>query len=150
MYLVMAVTVKGKTGELGATTTNRLVNISDFFAQQVGIVALAHRLLQTQVWLNGAARVQHPVFYLSFCLCVPSLCSSSAGLQKSTSWTCMAVGSISNTWGTLHATACSLFGLMLRPSSVQQGFRIWYKLLERWHCPAHIQVCAVQGLWEPW
>ncbi|WIA07912.1 hypothetical protein OEZ85_007391 [Tetradesmus obliquus] len=35
VYLVMAVTVRGKTGELGATTTNRLVNISDFFTQQV-------------------------------------------------------------------------------------------------------------------
>lgn len=35
MYLVMAVTVKGRTGEKGATTTNRLVNISDFFTQQV-------------------------------------------------------------------------------------------------------------------
>eukprot|EP00879_Flechtneria_rotunda_P024675 GHRR01026177.1.p1 GENE.GHRR01026177.1~~GHRR01026177.1.p1 ORF type:complete len:383 (+),score=119.03 GHRR01026177.1:288-1436(+) len=35
VYLVMAVTVKGKTGERGATTTNRLVNISDFFTQQV-------------------------------------------------------------------------------------------------------------------
>jgi hypothetical protein len=31
----MAVTVRGKTGELGATSTNRLVNISDFFTQQV-------------------------------------------------------------------------------------------------------------------
>eukprot|EP00878_Enallax_costatus_P016271 GHUV01017068.1.p1 GENE.GHUV01017068.1~~GHUV01017068.1.p1 ORF type:complete len:703 (+),score=205.92 GHUV01017068.1:410-2518(+) len=35
VYLVMAVTVKGKTGEKGATTTNRLVNINDFFTQQV-------------------------------------------------------------------------------------------------------------------
>jgi exportin-2 (importin alpha re-exporter) len=35
VYLVMAVTVRGKTGELGATSTNRLVNISDFFTQQV-------------------------------------------------------------------------------------------------------------------
>jgi hypothetical protein len=31
----MAVTVRGKTGELGATSTNHLVNISDFFTQQV-------------------------------------------------------------------------------------------------------------------
>ncbi|KAF8072350.1 hypothetical protein HT031_000009 [Scenedesmus sp. PABB004] len=35
VFLVMAVTVKGKTGERGATTTNALVNIGDFFAQQV-------------------------------------------------------------------------------------------------------------------
>jgi hypothetical protein len=35
VYLVMAVTVKGRTGEKGATSTNRLVNVSDFFTQQV-------------------------------------------------------------------------------------------------------------------
>lgn len=35
VYLVMAVTVKGRTGEKGATTTNRLVNVGDFFTQQV-------------------------------------------------------------------------------------------------------------------
>lgn len=35
VYLVMAVTVKGRMGEKGATTLNRLVNISDFFTQQV-------------------------------------------------------------------------------------------------------------------
>jgi hypothetical protein len=35
VYLVMAVTVKGRTGERGATTTNRLVNVGDFFTQQV-------------------------------------------------------------------------------------------------------------------
>jgi exportin-2 (importin alpha re-exporter) len=42
VYLVMAVTVRGKTGELGATSTNRLVNISDFFAQQVGLTGQGH------------------------------------------------------------------------------------------------------------
>lgn len=35
VYLVMAVTVKGRTGERGATTTNRLVNVGDFLTQQV-------------------------------------------------------------------------------------------------------------------
>lgn len=37
VYLVMAVTVKGRMGEKGATTLNRLVNISDFFTQQVRV-----------------------------------------------------------------------------------------------------------------
>ena len=36
VYLVMAVTIKGRTGAQGATTTNRLVNIDDFFKSQVG------------------------------------------------------------------------------------------------------------------
>jgi len=36
LYLVLAVAVKGRTGERGATTTNKLVNVDDFFAQQVG------------------------------------------------------------------------------------------------------------------
>jgi hypothetical protein len=35
IYLVMAVTVRGRTGERGATTTNRLVDVGDFFAKQV-------------------------------------------------------------------------------------------------------------------
>ena len=35
LYLVLAVAVKGRTGEKGATTTNKLVNVDDFFAQQV-------------------------------------------------------------------------------------------------------------------
>lgn len=35
VYLVMAVTVKGRTGEKGATTTRRLVDVGEFFAQQV-------------------------------------------------------------------------------------------------------------------
>jgi hypothetical protein len=41
VYLVMAVTVKGRTGEKGATSTNRLVNVSDFFTQQVRLRAAA-------------------------------------------------------------------------------------------------------------
>lgn len=35
MYLVTALTVRGKTAAAGATTTNTLVNLQDFFAQQV-------------------------------------------------------------------------------------------------------------------
>jgi exportin-2 (importin alpha re-exporter) len=35
VYLVVALTVRGKTGERGATTTNQLVSIGDFFMQQV-------------------------------------------------------------------------------------------------------------------
>lgn len=33
IYLVMALTVRGKTGASGATTTNELVNLQDFFKQ---------------------------------------------------------------------------------------------------------------------
>lgn len=35
IYLVLALTVQGKTGALGATATNQLVNINDFFTSQV-------------------------------------------------------------------------------------------------------------------
>lgn len=35
MYLVLALTVRGKTGAQGATTTNQLVNVLDFYQQQV-------------------------------------------------------------------------------------------------------------------
>ncbi|KAL4452248.1 hypothetical protein ABPG75_007910 [Micractinium tetrahymenae] len=35
LYLVTALTVRGKTAAAGATTTNTLVNLQDFFAQQV-------------------------------------------------------------------------------------------------------------------
>ena len=35
IYLVMALTVRGKTAAQGATTTNQLVNVLDFFSQHV-------------------------------------------------------------------------------------------------------------------
>jgi exportin-2 (importin alpha re-exporter) len=35
VYLVTALTVRGKTAAAGATTTNTLVNLQDFFAQQI-------------------------------------------------------------------------------------------------------------------
>ncbi len=35
IYCVIALTVKGRTGERGATSTNTLVDIQDFYAQQV-------------------------------------------------------------------------------------------------------------------
>lgn len=35
LYLVTALTVRGRTAAQGATTTNQLVNIPDFFQQQV-------------------------------------------------------------------------------------------------------------------
>ncbi|GAX80072.1 hypothetical protein CEUSTIGMA_g7510.t1 [Chlamydomonas eustigma] len=35
IYLVLALTVQGKTGAQGATTTNQLVSVHDFFASQV-------------------------------------------------------------------------------------------------------------------
>lgn len=35
LYLVLAVAVKGRTGERGATTTNKLVNVEEFLAAQV-------------------------------------------------------------------------------------------------------------------
>lgn len=57
MYLVMAVTVKGKTGELGATTTNRLVNIGDFFTQQVGASRTVSGAVGCQECIN--AMVHH-------------------------------------------------------------------------------------------
>ncbi|KAI3438113.1 hypothetical protein D9Q98_000554 [Chlorella vulgaris] len=36
IYLVTALAVRGKTAAAGATTTNALVNLQDFFAQQIG------------------------------------------------------------------------------------------------------------------
>ena len=35
IYLVVALTVRGRTAAQGATTTNQLVNIGDFYSQQV-------------------------------------------------------------------------------------------------------------------
>lgn len=35
IYLVMALTVRGKTAAQGATTTNQLVNVTDFFNQHI-------------------------------------------------------------------------------------------------------------------
>lgn len=35
MYLVVALTVRGRTAAQGATNTNQLVNIGDFYSQQV-------------------------------------------------------------------------------------------------------------------
>ena len=35
IYLVMALTVRGNTAAKGATTTNQLVNVMDFFSQHV-------------------------------------------------------------------------------------------------------------------
>lgn len=35
IYLVMALTVRGKTAAQGATTTNQLVNVMDFFNQHI-------------------------------------------------------------------------------------------------------------------
>lgn len=54
VYLVMAVTVKGRTGEKGATTTNRLVNVGDFFTQQV-------RLQYATTAVLGQLLAQHVV-----------------------------------------------------------------------------------------
>ncbi len=36
MYLVVALAVRGRTAAAGVTSTNQLVNIQDFFNQQVG------------------------------------------------------------------------------------------------------------------
>ena len=41
LYLVTALTVRGRTAAQGATTTNQLVNIPDFFQQQVGPSAIS-------------------------------------------------------------------------------------------------------------
>lgn len=39
MYLVVALAVRGRTAAAGATSTNQLVNVQDFFNQQVGPLA---------------------------------------------------------------------------------------------------------------
>ena len=44
IYLVMALTVRGKTAAQGATTTNQLVNVLDFFNQHVLPELQAQRL----------------------------------------------------------------------------------------------------------
>ena len=36
LYLVVALTVRGRTAAAGATATNQLVNVPDFYSQQVG------------------------------------------------------------------------------------------------------------------
>ena len=41
MYLVVALTVRGKTAAHGATATNQLVNVADFFENQVPVSLIA-------------------------------------------------------------------------------------------------------------
>ena len=41
MYLVVALAVRGRTAAAGATSTNQLVNIQDFFNQQVDLCSPA-------------------------------------------------------------------------------------------------------------
>lgn len=41
MYLVVALAVRGRTAAAGVTSTNQLVNIQDFFNQQVGSCSTA-------------------------------------------------------------------------------------------------------------
>jgi hypothetical protein len=59
VYLVMAVTVKGRTGEKGATTTRQLVDVGEFFASQVCVCCLApFQKVQANphtscVWVDG-------------------------------------------------------------------------------------------------
>ena len=43
MYLVVALAVRGRTAAAGVTSTNQLVNIQDFFNQQVGSCSPARR-----------------------------------------------------------------------------------------------------------
>jgi hypothetical protein len=38
VYLVVALTVRGRTAAAGATATNQLVSVADFFTQQVGFL----------------------------------------------------------------------------------------------------------------
>ena len=49
IYLVMALTVRGKTAAQGATTTNQLVNVMDFFNQHVLPELQSHQLDQRPV-----------------------------------------------------------------------------------------------------
>ena len=44
VYLVVALTVRGRTAAAGATATNQLVSVADFFTQQVGVAWCAARL----------------------------------------------------------------------------------------------------------
>ena len=44
VYLVVALTVRGRTVAAGATATNQLVSVSDFFTQQVGEPGIAKPL----------------------------------------------------------------------------------------------------------
>ena len=37
LYLVVALTVRGRTAAAGATATNQLVNVPDFYQQQVSV-----------------------------------------------------------------------------------------------------------------
>lgn len=43
IYLVVALTVRGRTAAQGATTTNQLVNIGDFYTQQVCALLLGRK-----------------------------------------------------------------------------------------------------------
>ena len=53
MYLVTALAVKGKTAATGATSTNQLFNLTDFFQGQVK--AASCKLIQKGFYL----RIQH-------------------------------------------------------------------------------------------
>ena len=59
LYLVTALTVRGRTAAQGATTTNQLVNISDFFNQQVCLEAPCPYLQQHALsWLSMSGNLK--------------------------------------------------------------------------------------------
>lgn len=62
LYLVLAVAVKGRTGERGATTTNKLVNVEDFMGSQVaaGRGARDPVLSLTMKWIDQRLRASGP------------------------------------------------------------------------------------------
>ncbi len=71
LYLVTALTVRGRTAAQGATATNQLVNISDFFNQQVGLQRHPGDALPTH------SRKCHLAFQLSQ-MCRQGHCNSPA------------------------------------------------------------------------
>jgi Cse1 len=62
-YLVVALTVRGRTATAGATATNELVNVLEFFRQQMVPD------LQASRWsLRARSQVGHELIALYFCL----------------------------------------------------------------------------------
>ena len=72
MYLVVALAVRGRTAAAGVTSTNQLVNIQDFFNQQVGCLPPAtirrlNNVISRCCWPGAVMRGARDSFGATYC-----------------------------------------------------------------------------------
>lgn len=64
IYLVTALTVRGKTAAAGATATNTLVNLQDFFQQVRGLGGEGGSNQAARLLLSSTTAVNQPILVL--------------------------------------------------------------------------------------